>query len=356
MFPLEATIENWAAPEVRCSWLSARCALWMCGTIVLCACGCAATPYRYGRFHPDRPDQVNVEPIVVEYGKPNKTVDNIGWVVGIPARLITMNKNVNNHHISPETLEKLRLYLERNDITDVYVAVDLYDPKAQWKRLRENDRIRPFWRYSFGAINWLGYTILPNRIFGGDRYNPFTNTLNLSSDVPALVLAEAAYAKDIHGQRNPGVYASIVTDMPVLSVWRQGRAASDLLGYARTHDDWPVEKQAYQVLYPQMGVGAVGPIGTFVPVVGPYIDIGGALAGHAVGRTIAAVREPKKPHTAPDEPDAPDARGVPVAPGAELQIAGKKADEHADVEKPSDEESGVIPASYETPSGPVRNR
>ncbi len=96
----------------------------------------------------------------------------------------------------------------------MYVVVDKYDPNDQWKRLRENDRIAPFWKYSVGAITCAGYTILPNRIFGGDRYNPFTNTLNLSSDVPAMVLAEAAYAKDIHGQKHPGAYASIVNDLP----------------------------------------------------------------------------------------------------------------------------------------------
>ena len=35
--------------------------------------------------------------------------------------------------------------------------------------------------------------------------------------------------KTIHGQRNPGVYASFVNDMPVLYfVYRQAKATSDL--------------------------------------------------------------------------------------------------------------------------------
>lgn len=295
---------------------------------ILLACGCAATPYRYGRFHPDQPDGTDVQPIAVAYGEPNKFLDGVGWVVGAPARLITMNKNVNNHHISHETLEQLKLYLERNDITDVYVAIDVYDPKDQWRRLTDNDRIAPVWKYSFGTVNWIGYTLLPNRIIGGDRYNPFTNTLNLSSDVPALVLAEAAYAKDIRGQTYPGVYASIVNDTPVLGVVRQARAASDLLGYARVHDEWPVEKQAYHVLYPQMGVTAIGPIGTFVPVIGPYLDLAGAAAGHVAGRTAAAIRESTRFPSDPFNSLPPDGAD------AGLQLADSKADSPNSADEP----------------------
>jgi len=181
--------------------------------------GCAATPYRFGRFHPDQPDGTNVQPVVVKQGKPHKTLDKIGRVVGVPAQLFTLNSKPNNHKVSPETLEKVNTYFERNDVTDVLVAVNDYDPKGQWQRLRENDRINPFWRYTAGTLNWLGYAIIPNRIFGGDEYNPFTNTIILSSDVPALALAEAAYAKDIRSQRNPGAYATI-NDFPVLSMIR----------------------------------------------------------------------------------------------------------------------------------------
>ena len=290
-----------------------------------------------------------MQPVAFEYGEPNKTLDKIGYVVGFPARLLTMNKNVNNHHISPETLDKLRVYLEENDITDVYVVVDKYDPKDQWKRLRENDRIAPFWKYSVGAITCAGYTILPNRIFGGDRYNPFTNTLNLSSDVPAMVLAEAAYAKDIHGQSHPGAYASIVNDLPFLTVWRQVRATNDVVGYSRVKGDWPTEKQAYCVMYPQMGVGCIGPAGTFVPVVGPFLDLAGAVGGHVVGRSIAAIEESRRPKTAPDSPTAPD---MPAAPGllgtsGEVKFADMKEVPRPDDGSSSKPDNAVVPASYE---------
>ena len=315
--------------------------LW--GLLACWASGCVSSPYQYGRFHPDRPDGADVQPVAFDYGVPNKTLDRIGYVVGFPARLLTLNKNVNNHHVSPETLDKLRVYLEENDITDVYVVVNKYDPKDQWKRLKDNDRISPFWRYSVGAITWLGYTVHPNRIFGGDRYNPFTNTLNLSSDVPAMVLAEAAYAKDIHGQRHPGAYATIVNDLPILTALRQARATSDVVGYARLQGDWTTEKQAYQVMYPQISVGCIGPAGLFVPVVGPFMDLGGAVAGHVAGRTVAAVLESRRPKTSPDP-------AAPATLPSDIQYADLRAAPRPDEGSKTTSESGIVEADYEEPA------
>lgn len=267
---------------------------WIAAILALLAAGCATTPYKYGRFHPQSPGGVRLQAIEVVYGKPRKTLDRIGYVLGTPARLVTLNKKTNNHHVSAETVEKLKVYLAVNDITDVYVAVNEYDPKGQWQRLRENTRVAPGWRYSLGTLSWLGYTVLPNRIFGGDRYSPYTNTLNLSSDVPAQVLSAAAYAKDIHSQRLPGTYAALFNDMPVLSVVREAKATHDVLSYARARGDWKAEEQAYHVLYPRIGGATVGTAGRLVPTVGPLLHLAGVGAGHAVGRTVAYFERPKE--------------------------------------------------------------
>ncbi|HEX7377413.1 MAG TPA: hypothetical protein VF278_09885 [Pirellulales bacterium] len=267
---------------------------WSGAFIAIVVGGCATAPYQYGRFHPQSPGGVQLRPIEIVYGKPRKHLDRIGYVLGTPARLVTLNKKTNNHHVSPETVARLKTYLAVNDITDVYVAVNEYDPQGQWKRLRENTRVAPGWRYSLGALSWLGYTILPNRIFGGDRYSPYTNTLNLSSDVPAEVLAAAAYAKDIHSQRLPGTYAALVNDMPVLSVVREAKATRDVISYARAQGDWKAEEQAYHVLYPRIGGEVVGTPGRLVPTIGPLLHLAGVGAGHAVGRTVAYFEQPKE--------------------------------------------------------------
>lgn len=310
--------------------------------------GCATTGYQFGRFHPEQPDGVALQQVVIERGEPNKTLDRIGWVVGLPARILTLNKKVNNHDISPATLDTLQEYLERNDITDVYVAINQYDPKGQWKRLRENSRIAPAWRYSAGTLTWLGYTLFPGRVFGGDRYDPFTNSLNLNSDVPALVLSEAAYAKDIHSQKHPGAYATLVNDLPLLTLWRQGKSASDVLSYAQLQEDWELEKEAYHVLYPQMASGAVGTAGPFVPIYGHFLGLGGAVVGHAAGRTVASVRESQLLN-------ASSQSMITAVPRESREKIDEQAPQDLGGRSSSPRLNRVIPASYEFEDEPNRN-
>ena len=288
----------------------------LCGPLVtaifgfglLLASGCATTqPYVYGKFHPDRPTDTDVTEVAIEYGRPNKTLDRIGNILATPAKLVSLNSKIDNHHVSEETIEKLVTYMEKNDITDVYVSVNDYSPKTQWRRMRENDRIAPGWKYTAGTLSWVGYTVSPGRLFGGTSYNPYTNTLYINSDVPAIALAEAAYAKDIHARQFPGTYAVFANGLPVVSIWRQSRAIGDVLGYARAEQDWSIEKETYRVKYPQIGASTFGGMGMFITgspvsltsmIISPVLGAGGAAAGHAAGRTMTKRREAELKHDA----------------------------------------------------------
>jgi len=312
----------------------------VCLAVLSCAGGCASPIYHYGRFHPESPDGIALQPVVVEHGGEHPTLDKIGWFVGLPARVFTLNSKVNNHDVSPETVDKVVAYLEQNDLTDVCVSVNDYDPKGQWQRLRANYRIDPFWRYSAGTLSWLGYAMFPNRVFGGDEYNPFTNTLIMTSDVPARVLAEAAYAKDVHGRTHPGAYA-VAGDLPILSMYRQSRATSDVLSYARVQQDQHTETEAYHVMYPHIGSTAFGPAAHFVPVAGPFLSAGGALVGHAAGRTVTALQP--KPTSAPAAEPAPL-----VTSDSDKALAATEQPQPA-ASQPSPRDQGVIQAGYELP-------
>lgn len=298
--------------------------------------GCVTAPYRYGRFHPDRPEGTDVQPIRVDRGRPNAALDGLGWVVGLPGRVLAMNKNVNSHHVSAATVERLEEYMELNDISDVYVSINDYDPADQWRRLRENRRIAPFWKYTAGSLTWLGSTLLPRRVIGGDKYNPFTNTLVLTSDVPALVIAQAAYAKDVRSRKHPGAYATLVNDLPISSVMRQVKATGDVLGYARDRQDWDAEQEAYHTLYPKIGSDLFSTGSHFVPVFGPLLSVAGAVAGHATGRTTAALRARQLQHTID---------GSPAGNPTERQELAKRLGGW-DVKSPSQKSSPVTPAAY----------
>lgn len=322
-----------------------RCArlTWIAGVWLLSGLGCATTPYRYGHF--DTPPSETSKPleVAVDYGQPQPTLDRIGWWVGLPTRIFPLHPGVNNHQVSDETTEKVATYLRENDLTDVYVRINQYDPTSEWRRLRENRRIAPGWRYSFGVLSMMHYSLLPGRVFGGDWYNPYTNSLYINSDVPAILLHEAAYAKDIHSRQRPGTYAA-VNHIPLLCLWRQTVCVNDILGYAQANRDWELEKQTYHVLYPLIGAHttmAVSPLAPFGYE--PILGLGGAVVGHAAGRTIAARRAA---HWRDDDP--PETHSAD-----QIQLTGHSAATSAD---DGTDEPSVATATSEspTPSRPPR--
>ncbi len=270
--------------------MTSRYAGWLAGLWLLSNLGCVTAPYRYGEYKRLPGEAEKPVEVVVDYGTPHKTLDRIGWVVGLPSRLFPLHGGVNSHQVSDETRDKVVKYLDDNDLTDVRVRINQYDPKGEWRRLRENRRITPGWRYTSGVLAHLHYTLLPGRIVGGDWYNPYTNSLYINSDVPALVLHEAAYAKDIHSRQFPGTYAAI-NHVPLLWLWRQTVCVNDILSYAQMEADWEIEKQTYHVVYPLIGAHAGMSVSPLAPFgFEPVLGLGGALIGHATGRTTAALR------------------------------------------------------------------
>lgn len=306
MNPINPDLENrFLTPmpySMRAGWIGALC--------LFAGSGCATTPYPFG--HRPQPGVDGTKSVVVEAGTPNKTLDRFAWVVGTPARILPLNAKINHHQLSPETTEKLKTYLEKNELSDVYVYVNHYDPAGQWRRLRENTLVSPVWRYSVGVFSWVGYTLLPNRVFGGDSYNPYTNSLYLNSDVPAVVLHEAALAKNVHSRKFPGTYA-VINELPVVSLMNHGRAVSDVLGYARTENDWETERDTYYVVYPRMGMEGTAPAASFIAAwwSGPALAVGGAAVGHVAGRTLAAHNDPE--HGESKEPTVDSTDGVQQA-------------------------------------------
>ena len=271
----------------------------------------------------------------------------MAWFVALPSRILPLNPNVNSHTLSADSADQLKTYLQENELTDVLVRVNQYDPGGEWSRLRQNSRIAPGWKYTFGTASVIGYTLFPGRVFGGDIYNPFTNSLYVNSDVPAMLIVEAAYAKDIHARALPGTYAA-VNEFPVLTLWRHTRAVNDTLGYALKEDNWDLERDTYRTVYPLMGVHAAlgGHSAASWAMAMPMITIpismvGGAAAGHTVGQTTIAYRErqrktvsdanlaahPKIEMNEDSMPDSDEARsGIQLTGFAEISESGTESD------------------------------
>lgn len=230
---------------------------------------------------------VSVSPaqVQIERGGANQLVDGTGWVLGIPSKVALWDRRADNHDVSTETEEQLVRYMKQNDLQSVLVRVNQYDPLGEWRRLVENKRIGAGWRYTVGTFDLLKYTLLPGRIMGGDWYNPFTDTINLYSDLPPLALAEAAYAKDVRGRPYPGTYAA-VQGVPIVGMWHETIATRDVLDYVSSSGSVTEQREAERILYPDYGASWGGQVASFLP----YGNILGRLAGAGVGHVANRVK------------------------------------------------------------------
>jgi hypothetical protein len=244
-------------------------------------------PYKYGRGWHEAPAMMvaqsadNFEPQIHD-GRPNKLIDGAGWVLGIPGKVLLWDRRVNNHAVSGDTTLAVSNYLEQNQLPDVCVRVNQYAPGEEWRRLCENRNIGAGWRYSLGTLSLVGYTLIPGRLVGGDRYNPYTNSVYVYSDVPSLAIEAAAYAKDVHRRDHPGTYAA-VNELPVVSLWHETVNTNDALGYVRASGTCDQQAEAQRILFPNYGMRAGGTLGDILRPA-PLLVAGGAVVGHVTGR------------------------------------------------------------------------
>ena len=253
------------------------------------AVGCAGSqPYRFGAARSVPPENRGEQQVTVSRGRPNVVVDSVGWVFGLPEKVLLWDRRVQNHHVTEGTEDEVCEYLASNGLQDVRVRVNQYDPLGEWKRLVANKDVGAGYRYTFGTLYWLNYTLLPDRLFGENNYNPYTNSLNIYSDVPSMAVREAAYAKDVHNRNYPGTYAAVQEFGPV-GMWHQTIATNDALKYYNTVGDAEQSREAYEILSPQYGMSLGGTL-----INGTVGVLGGAVVGHVAGRVKAA--------TIPDSP------------------------------------------------------
>ena len=256
------------------------------GFCLLCSTmtGCATTPYVYqpALIQSPEPLLAEGEPQIAR-GKRRPVIDGIGWVVGIPGKVLLWDRRIDNHNISPETEATIAAYLEKNGLEQVKVRINEYDPVGEWKRLRKNKAVGWGWRYTAGTLTALSYTLLPGRIIGGDNYNPFTNTISLYSDHPAVALHEGGHAKDFGTRKYKGTYA-VAGALPIVSLWPEAIATNDALGYLRAEEDYELEEEAYQVLYPAYATYIAGAATPFLPYGDLAVKAGTVIPGHLAGR------------------------------------------------------------------------
>lgn len=270
----------------------------LCGVVF--TAGCATAPYQYGKdseyVHGYRlPAQ---EPQIV-CGRPNKVLDASGWIWpgSLIAKLVLWNYKVDSHVVSTQTVEAIRKYLAANELKDVKVRINAYSVGDEWRRTFRNTGVGAGWRYTFGFFSWLGYTVMPQRFFGGDNYSPYSNTINIYSDIVPVGLHESGHARDFAKKTYKGTYA-FVFNLPILNLHREAIATTDALSYLRDQNDSEQLQAAYKILYPAYGTYVGSNIGDWLLTPWNYVaEVGVVIPGHILGRVKAA--------GVPDQPAAP---------------------------------------------------
>lgn len=273
------------------------------------AVGCATAPYRYGTVREDaRPVGLRSQsgPQIVR-GKPHAVLDGVGWVFGIPSKITMWNSRMENHRISSSTENAVSEYLASNDLDHVKVRLNQYDPCDDWRRLVDNKSVGWGWKYSLGTLSWLGETILPGRVFGGDHYNPFTETIHLYSDIPAVAVHEGGHAKDFATRYYKGTYAAGYL-LPIAPLYYEALATNDAVSYFRAEGRREDELEAYRVLYPAYGTYVGNAAGYLVAGGGFPIYVAGVIGGHITGRMQAHQVE----REFANQPESETVRGAPT--------------------------------------------
>jgi hypothetical protein len=222
----------------------------------------------------------------IQRGERRKVIDAVGWVIGIPSKLILWNRRVENHNVGLETEAAIAEYLQVNNLDTVRVRLNQYRPGEDWRRLVRNKSVGAGWRYTFGAVSVLGETVIPGRIFGGDHFNPYTNTVHIYSDVPAIALHEGGHAKDFARRKWKGSYAALYT-LPIVPLYHESIASRDVVAYLEAIGTTEQQAAASRILYPAYGTYLGSAVGTFVPNYASPIYYVGVIGGHIAGQVDA---------------------------------------------------------------------
>ncbi len=262
--------------------------------------GCAAVPYEFGQdLETPLTLELQSNESQVERGRPIGFIDGLGhYFLSLPSKLLLLSWRVDNHNISTGTEEALKQYLDENDLHNVKVRLNQYSPGSEWRRLFRNREMPGFFRYTLGIFANSFYTIFPGRAFGGDNYNPYTNTINLYSDSKAIALHEGAHAKDyaLKSRGFKGWYAFLRL-LPLTPLYQEAVASGDAIGFFKEEKQTEREKDGYKILYPAYMTYISGEGLRWIPLepwISYGITLGFTVPGHITGRIKAGLVEEDK--------------------------------------------------------------
>ena len=230
-------------------------------------------------------------PSVITRGAPLPFVDALGNFFSLGNKLLFLNPRFESHRLDPELEQTVAAFIARHGIEGLQVRLNEYAPLDDLRRLFVSGRVNLLLRLFFGLPMWLAVTLSCGRLFGGDHYNPYTDTVNLYSGHRAIALHELGHVLDFRRRTFPGLYAltRLIPGVALYQEYLASKYAIDFLRERGMHDE---ELRALRLLFPAYSTYVLGAIVEFFPSAGvrallfPVIGL-----GHFLGISAAMRRE-----------------------------------------------------------------
>ncbi len=233
---------------------------WTGALLVFVFCGCTTLPESYKP--PEHHYIANqLDPgedyVQIERGRDFWPFDALNhYLLSLPVKILLWDWQLLDHKMSDEDEALLEYYLEFNQLRSVKIRHNQWDPIGEARRLGSNHEVGWPYRYTLGALLWLRYALIPDRIFagvpligGGDHFNPFTNTINVYSSDISVLLHEAGHAKDYMQRDSKGTMA-LLRLVPVVDLIEEATASSDAIRFLHCFKFHEREFNAYPTLIP----------------------------------------------------------------------------------------------------------
>lgn len=269
----------------------------------LTACSTPPEPYyRLDDHYLRQQVEFNDEGPQIEVGRRIWILDGLNhYLLSLPSKILLLNWSYMDHRLPAEDKAVLEEYLEFNRLSSVKVRHNQYAPFSEFRRLVRNRAVGWPYRYTLGLVAWLQYTLIPDRLFGGlyggDHFNPFTNTVNVYSSDLAILLHEAGHAKDYTGHDSKGTSFVLLRSVPGVDLIQEGAASADAVRFLHCFGYLDEEVDAYPSLIPAYStyVGSYAPGG----LVGQLVAV---VAGHVAGlvRFLSRAKATARPQPATD--------------------------------------------------------
>ncbi|MDY6914368.1 MAG: hypothetical protein SVT52_07930 [Planctomycetota bacterium] len=220
----------------------------------------------------------------IERGRRFWPIDAIGNLLSILDKVFLFNWRVGSRSISSAIEFHVREFATKHELRGVTFRLNQYAPFGELARLFRNERMSWVFRVCFGFPYFLTYTLWPWRLFGGDCFVPFRNSVHLFSDHIAIALHEAGHALDFSRRRFLGAYM-LLRFIPLGVLYQEFLASKYALGYLKELGDKKLLREAYKVLVPAFFTYILG---TLVPTtLQTMLLLPMLILGHLIGRVLA---------------------------------------------------------------------